>query len=145
MSGPVILLVDDDEDDRLLVQRALDASGAVTQLCTLNDGSELLAYLSGHNPRHPPDACGRPNLILLDLNMPGMSGRQVLRQLKEADLLHGIPVIVFTTSDAGDDMRECYDLGCLSYIRKPTTFSGMVDVMKTLVHHWLGMAEIEQK
>ena len=145
MRGRVILLVDDDEDDRLLVQRALDATGASAQLYTLNDGAELLAHLSAHNPRHSPDACFRPNLILLDLNMPGMSGRQVLRQLKQADLLQGIPIIVFTTSDAGDDMRECYDLGCLSYIRKPTTFSGMVDVMKTLVHHWLGMAEIEQK
>jgi two-component system response regulator len=145
MSDALILLVDDDDDDRLLVQRALDESATPSRLCTLKDGSELLAYLSGHDPSRPPNAPCRPDLILLDLNMPQMDGRQALKRLKEADGLQGIPVIVFTTSDAGEEMRECYELGCASYIRKPTSFAGMVDVMKTLVHHWLGEVETRQK
>lgn len=142
MSSPVILLVDDDDDDRLLMQRAIEESGAAIELFTVADGVELFDYLHRRNAFQHPALAPRPSIVLLDLNMPRMDGRQVLRSLKNIDSLRGVPILVLTTSSAQEDVRECYELGCASYIRKPSSFDEMVDIMRTLSHYWLTIVEI---
>jgi two-component system response regulator len=144
MSGPVILLVDDDDDDRLLIQRALEESGTESELFAVADGVELFDYLHRRNAFQYPALAPRPSIVLLDLNMPRMDGHQVLRSLKETDCLRGVPIVVLTTSSAQDDVRECYELGCASYIRKPSSFDEMVDIMKTVSHYWLTVVEIPE-
>jgi CheY-like chemotaxis protein len=129
-----ILIADDDEDDCLLVQEALREAGQAHELRIVRDGEELLAYLrrAQDGGADPP----RPDLVLLDLKMPGKDGREALRELKADPRLRDIPIVVLTTSSARDDVADCYALGVNSYVTKPASFRGMVEVMRTLGRYW---------
>ncbi len=135
--GPVtILLADDDPDDRLMAADALAEARIANPLVCVEDGEELLDYLCGtgdYAENQPP----LPGLILLDLNMPRVDGRQALTKLKADPVLRRIPVIVLTTSDADEDITETYDLGVNSFITKPVSFNRLVDVMRGLGYYWL--------
>jgi two-component system response regulator len=135
--GPLtIVLADDDEDDRLLARDALREAPVRAQLVAVDDGRELLDYLRRERRWAPPVAAPRPGVILLDLNMPGVSGIETLRELKRDPALRGIPVVVMTTSDAQEDVRASYDLGAASFITKPVTYAGLVEVMRNLGRYW---------
>ena len=135
--GPLtILLADDDPDDRLMAADALVEARIANPLVCVEDGEELFEYLRGEGAYadvKPP----LPGLILLDLNMPRIGGREALSMLKADPILRRIPVIVLTTSDADDDVAETYDLGVNSFITKPVSFNRLVDVMRGLGHYWL--------
>ncbi|HEX3109558.1 MAG TPA: response regulator, partial [Thermoanaerobaculia bacterium] len=127
----VILLADDDEEDRMLAKDALAESRVVNDLRCVEDGDELLDYLYRRN-KYAGDPAPPPGLILLDLNMPRKDGREALREIKADPDLRRIPIIVLTTSKAEEDIYRTYDLGANSFITKPVTFEGLVSVMRDI-------------
>ncbi|MEI8640207.1 response regulator [Pseudoalteromonas sp. Hal099] len=137
-----ILMADDDEDDRLLTQDALAESRVLNELHFVEDGVELLEYLERKGKFEDKNSSPRPGLILLDLNMPRMDGREALEAIKANPNLKGIPVVILTTSKQEEDMVKGYDLGAASYITKPVTFDGLVDLMKTLGKYWVEFVEL---
>ena len=137
-----ILMADDDEDDRLLTQDALAESRVLNELHFVEDGVELLEYLVRKGKFEDKTVSPRPGLILLDLNMPRMDGREALEAIKGNPNLKGIPVVILTTSKQEEDMVKGYNLGAASYITKPVTFDGLVDLMKTLGKYWVEFVEL---
>ena len=130
----VILMADDDPDDRLMAKEALEASGLLNEMRFVEDGVELFQYLE---QRGKYQAAPRPGLILLDMNMPRKNGREALKELKNHQDFKHIPVVILTTSQAEEDVRLGYELGASSYITKPVTFEGLVAVMQSLGQYWL--------
>ena len=137
-----ILMADDDEDDRLLTQDALAESRVLNELFFVEDGVELLEYLERKGKFSAKESSPRPGLILLDLNMPRMDGREALQAIKANPNLKGIPVVILTTSKQEEDMVKGYDLGAASYITKPVTFEGLVELMQTLGKYWVEFVEL---
>lgn len=135
-------MADDDEDDRLLAQDALAESRVLNELYFVEDGVELLEYLERKGKFEDKSSSPRPGLILLDLNMPRMDGREALQAIKGNPNLKGIPVVILTTSKQEEDMVKGYDLGAASYITKPVTFDGLVELMKTLGKYWVEFVEL---
>ena len=137
-----ILLADDDPDDRLLTRHAMEENRLANDLRCVEDGEELMEYLQRQGRYSDPDSSPRPGLILLDLNMPKKDGREALREIKASPYLRQIPVVVLTTSKAEEDIYRTYDLGVNSFITKPVTFEGLVQVMKTVSRYWFEIVEL---
>jgi CheY-like chemotaxis protein len=133
----IILLAEDDPDDRYLISEALDENKIINQLFIVEDGEELLDYLNHRGKYSDAEKWPRPGLILLDLNMPRKDGRQVLEEIKLVPELRRIPVIVLTTSQSEEDITRSYDLGISGFITKPVTFSGLLEVFKAIESYWL--------
>lgn len=139
-ANPIVLLMaDDDPDDRELAKEALAESRVTNELRFVEDGEELMDYL--HRRGKYEDA-PRPGLILLDLNMPKKDGREALREIKTNQSLKRIPVVILTTSRAEEDMLSGYDLGAASYISKPVTFDSLVELMKAIDNYWIEFVEL---
>ena len=142
-SGEItILLADDDEDDRLMTRDALRDARLHNDLRFVVDGVDLMEYLRREGRYSDPATSPRPGLILLDLNMPRMDGREALREIKSDPELRSIPVVVLTTSKAEEDILRTYDLGVNSFITKPVTFLGLVEVMKVFSRYWLTIVDL---
>jgi CheY-like chemotaxis protein len=137
-----ILMADDDEDDRLLARDALREARLHNDLRTVVDGVELLKYLRREGDYADPESSPWPGLVLLDLNMPRMDGREALREIKGDPKLRSLPVVVLTTSKAEEDIVRTYDTGVNSFITKPVTFLGLVDVMKAFSRYWLEIVDL---
>ena len=138
-----ILICDDDEDDRMLTQQALEDAHISNALRFVEDGEQLLDYLYQRGAfAGETGAAPRPGLILLDLNMPTMDGREALRLIKQDATLLDIPVVVLTTSSLDEDIIKSYKLGVNSFITKPVTFSGLVEAMNVLGRYWLEIVEL---
>lgn len=136
-----ILMAEDDPEDRLLAREALAKARLANELRFVEDGEQLMDYLN-HRGRYLEVADSpRPGLILLDLNMPKKDGREALREIKTDPQLRRIPVVVLTTSKAEEDIFRTYDLGANSFIIKPVSFQGLVEVMKTLKSYWFEIVE----
>lgn len=132
-----ILLVEDCEDDILIARRALRETDADShRLFVVRDGLEALDYLRRAGPYTRDEAAPRPDIILLDVNMPRLDGFGVLREAKADASLRTIPVIVLTTSTAEWDVRRAYDLGANSYVVKPESFRQSVRVLGALCDYW---------
>jgi len=136
-----ILLADDDADDRMMAAEALAEARIANPLVCVNDGAELLDYLLGTG-KYVQCRPALPGLILLDLNMPRIDGREALRRIKQHPELRRVPVVVFTTSSGEEDIASSYDLGVNSFITKPVSFSELVAVMRKLGHYWLETVEL---
>lgn len=134
-----ILLVDDSPCDVGLVEIALLSAAAPNHLHVVNDGIEAMDYLHRRGAYHDAP---RPDLILLDLNMPRMSGREVLAELHDDEQLKSIPVVVFTTSDSDRDALDCYWLQCNCFITKPITLNEFVEVLDNVCDFWSQTAEL---
>src|SRR5436305_14212801 len=132
----VILLADDDEEDRMLTSDALEESRVVNDLRFVEDGEELLDYLYQRGRYADPDSAPSPGLILLDLNMPRKDGREALREIKADPNLRRIPVIVLTTSNAEVDIYRTYDLGANSLITTLVQLNPLVEVRKQTARSW---------
>ena len=139
---PIILIADDDPDDRFLVQEAMSETGLKNELFFVKDGQELLDYLNGNGEYTDGKTAPRPSLILLDLNMPRMDGREALALLKADPDLRRIPVVVLTTSNAEDDINRTYDLGVASYITKPVTFDGLIEMIQIFSDYWFNITKL---
>ncbi len=137
----VILMADDDDDDFLLTQKALNESKLLNTLIRVKDGEELLDYLNQTGEYQGKDN-ERPGVILLDLNMPRKDGREALKEIKSNPDLSEIPVVVFTTSKAEEDVYKSYQLGVNSFITKPVTFENLINVMQTLGKYWFEIVEL---
>jgi two-component system, chemotaxis family, response regulator Rcp1 len=124
-----VLLVEDDPGDVLIAREALLASRLTTHLDVVNDGIEALAYLRKEDEYADAD---RPDLILLDLNLPRMTGHEVLAELKADEALRRIPVVVLTTSVAVEDITKSYDLHANVYVSKPVDFDDFAGVVKRI-------------
>jgi len=138
----VILLADDDEEDRMLACDALAESGLSNDIYCVTDGEDLMDYLHRRGLYTPPADAPRPGLILLDLNMPKKDGREALREIKADPDLRQIPVVVLTTSKADEDILRSYDSGASSFVSKPVTFEGLVNLMKGLGQYWFEMVDL---
>ncbi|UCH44910.1 MAG: response regulator [Nitrospiraceae bacterium] len=138
----IILMADDDEDDRLMTKDALEESRLHNELRFVEDGEELMDYLRRQGEYADAEKAPRPGLILLDLNMPRKDGREALKEIKADPELRRIPIIVLTTSKAEEDILRTYDLGVNSFIIKPVSFQGLVEVMKSLALYWLEIVEL---
>jgi CheY-like chemotaxis protein len=138
----LILMAEDDADDRLLVKEALEESRVLNELRFVEDGEELLEYLRRQGRYAGEEASPRPGLVLLDLNMPRKDGREALREIKADPELRRIPIVVMTTSKAEEDIFRSYDSGASSYITKPVTFDRLVELMKTLGQYWIEFVEL---
>jgi CheY-like chemotaxis protein len=138
----VILIADDDPEDRMLIKEALEESRLTNKIEFVENGEELLDYLQNKGKYTDKDKYPVPGLILLDLNMPKKDGREALKEIKADPHLRVIPVIVLTTSKAEEDVLKTYDLGVSSFITKPVTFSALVDVMKTVSKYWFEIVEL---
>ena len=136
-----ILLADDDEEDRELARDALQESRLANEMKFVCDGQDLLDYLR-HSGRWSEMESPRPGIILLDLNMPKKDGREALQEIKADDSLRRIPIVVLTTSKDEADVLATYDLGVSSFITKPVTFAGLVDVMRTWTQYWFEIVEL---
>jgi CheY-like chemotaxis protein len=146
MTRPVkpitILMADDDADDRDLTREAFAESRLANDLRFVEDGAELLQYLRREGKYADPEQSPRPGLILLDLNMPKVDGREALTLLKQDPRFKKIRVVVMTTSKAEEDILRTYDLSASSYITKPVTFDALVDVVRTIGKYWLEIVEL---
>jgi two-component system response regulator len=135
--GPfTLIMADDDEDDRLLAQDAMQEAGGDYLCYTVSNGQELLDYLRCEGKFSHNDSCDSPSVILLDLNMPIMDGRETLKQLKSDPLLSHIPVVILSTSAANEDINDGYGLGASSYMIKPNDFGSLVQMMKRFNVYW---------
>jgi CheY-like chemotaxis protein len=128
--SPLILLVEDNIDDEVLALRALRKHQVRSQVVVARDGQEAIDYLSGDQ--------APPQLILLDLHLPRLSGLEVLQYIRNQPRTRLLPVVVLTTSDQDRDRLESYQLGANSYIRKPIDYRDFSDVVKRLSEYWLG-------
>jgi CheY-like chemotaxis protein len=136
----VILMADDDDDDYLLTKKALAESKLLNTLIRVSDGEELLDYLNERGDYK--EGTVRPGVILLDLNMPRKDGREALKEIKSNPKLQNIPIVIFTTSKAEEDIYRSYQLGSNSFITKPVTFENLIAVMKTLGAYWFEIVEL---
>lgn len=132
--GLRLLLVEDDPADILLLREVLTEAKVALDLQVINGGEEALAYLRRQG-RHA--GAPRPDLIMLDLNLPGLSGRQVLQAIKDDPELWPIPVVVLSASQAEDDVVECYRLKANCYIVKPVILEQFIEVIRAIERFWL--------
>ena len=141
-----ILVCDDDADDRALTKLALEGARIANTLRFVEDGTQLLDYLyqrgtfDGETGSAP-----RPGLILMDLNMPNIDGREALRIIKDDPSLRDIPVVVLTSSRLGKDAVESHELGVTAFLQKPVTLSGLLEAMNVLDRYWLSIVELSPR
>lgn len=136
-----IIIAEDDEDDYLLISEALKQSDGIDSIYWAKDGEELLSYL---------DTCEeqgnfqkkKPNLIILDLNMPKKDGREALDEIKNHPTRKAIPIIILTTSQADADIYQAYSLGANSFIQKPFKYQDYKVTMEALQNYWLNIAKL---
>jgi CheY-like chemotaxis protein len=134
-----ILLVEDNKGDVGLIEEVFEEAKIRNNLHVAEDGEEALLYLHGEGKF---SGSPRPDIILLDLNLPKKGGREVLREIKEDENLHNIPVIVLTTSDAEKDIIEAYDLQANAYITKPLDFDQFIKVVGSIENFWLDIVKL---
>ncbi len=136
-SQKVILLVEDNPDDEALTLRALKKNQIANRIDITRDGSEALDYLFAKGKyQHLKDET-LPQLVLLDLNLPKINGHEVLKQLRNNDRTHRIPVVILTSSSEDSDIISSYGSGANSYIRKPVDFEQFVEAVRQLGLYWL--------
>lgn len=131
----VVLMADDDADDRSLLKEAFKERALSVEVCFVEDGDVLLDYLYRRGEFERPEQSPRPDLILLDLNMP-TDGRVALKQIKSDRELRKIPIVVFTTSSSQEDIALSYELGANAYMTKPATFKGLTELVEVLSKYW---------
>jgi CheY-like chemotaxis protein len=138
-----IVVADDDEGDRYLIQQAFEDSGVEGEVHFLEDGQMLVERLTRQLTTATASSGAKlPCLILLDLNMPRMNGRDVLRIIKSHPELRGIPIVIMTNSRNPDDIDATYRDGANSFFTKPLSYSGLVDLMSLLKIYWLETASL---
>jgi CheY-like chemotaxis protein len=145
MRAPItILMADDDADDREMAGDAFHESRLQNELRFVEDGQQLMDYLRREGAYRDVASSPRPGLILLDLNMPKMDGREALRALKNDAELRRIPVVILTTSKTEEDIYRSYDLGANSFITKPVTFDALVDILGNIGKYWLQVVALPE-
>ncbi len=140
MSDVSILIAEDDSDDRFLIQKALEESGKGFKIDFVENGVELIDHLN--KIKNQKQGKNYPRFILLDLNMPKMDGREVLKDIKTNDSFKNIPVIIFSTTKSQLEVRRCYELGANTYIVKPASFESLVKAIHQIRTYWFEIATL---
>lgn len=138
-----VLFADDDEDDALMAGDALADVDPACAFSHVEDGEALLAHLGACGSG--PDQTAWPDLVLLDLNMPGRHGAEILAEIRNDRRLSGLPVVILSTSDAAADITECYRLGASGYIVKPRDYQGWISNMRSVVQYWFHTVRLPEK
>lgn len=139
----LVLLADDDEDDRDFTREAMRQVNPHSEVSFVSDGQELLDYLRRDGLYASSESDTRvPDVILLDLNMPRMTGSEALAAIRADETLKGLPVVVLTTSRREEDVADCYERGANSYISKPSTFTDLVEAMRTFSNYWADLVTL---
>ena len=141
MTNKSILLVEDNPDDEVLTLRALRKNNIMNDVVVARDGAEALDYLFGMNRYAGREVTDWPSLVLLDLKLPKVSGREVLRKIRADERIRAVPVVILTSSKEEQDVAESYGLGVNSYVRKPVDFSQFLDAVKQIGLYWLLLNE----
>jgi CheY-like chemotaxis protein len=136
-----VLLVEDDPGDTLMIKEAFEDNKVRNRLSTVADGVEALAFLRRQGEY--ADAA-RPDLILLDLNLPRKDGRQVLEEIKDDPELRTIPVVVLTTSEAEEDILRSYSLHANAYVTKPVDFDRFIEVVRQIDEFFVEVVRLPQ-
>jgi two-component system response regulator len=139
---PIILIAEDDPDDFLLIQDAMEEIDMNSELHWVKDGQELLEYLKMTYSDTNDNTDSRPGLILLDLNMPRMDGFETLAKIKANPQLRRIPVIVLTTSSVEEDIQRTYDHSVAGFITKEASFDGLVETLKVIGNYWFETVQL---
>ncbi|HET8620607.1 MAG TPA: response regulator [Acidimicrobiales bacterium] len=134
-----VLLVEDDEGDVLMTREALDEGKVLNRLSVVGDGVQAIAYLRQEKPF---STATRPDLVLLDLNLPRRDGRQVLAEVKTDPDLRRIPIVVLTTSEAEEDVLRSYDLHANAYVTKPVDFDRFVEVIRQIDEFFISIVRL---
>jgi two-component system response regulator len=137
---PTILLVEDNVDDYEAAIRSFKAAHLDNPIHWCKSGADALAYLRREGPFAAEPPSPRPALMLLDLNMPGIDGKQVLAIVKQDPTLKKMPVVILTTSSDERDVTQCYELGASTYIQKPVDFDGLIGAVSRIKEYWFGVA-----
>lgn len=137
-----ILLVEDNPADAEITLEAFRRSGSGTRVCVCRDGEDALDYLFRRGRYFRGQNAPRPDMILLDLNLPKRSGLELLEEIKTNESLREIPVIVLTTSDRDEDIRCCYRNGANNYLTKPVQFDDCVKLVATIQNYWLELSKL---
>lgn len=138
----IILVADDDLDDQLLIGKALKNAQLLNEINYVENGQELLDYLHRKGKFEHLAGTPLPGLILLDLNMPVVDGREALEKIKSSPDLKRIPIVILTTSKAEEDVLRTYNLGVNSFISKPVTLDGLVAVVQSLAEYWFKIVRL---
>jgi CheY-like chemotaxis protein len=132
MTIPVtIIMIEDDDGHARLIERNIRRSGVNNEIIPFSNGTDALTYLFGNDLGGPANR-RQALLILLDLNLPDMSGTEILRQLKESKQFKSTPVVVLTTTDDAQEIKRCYELGCSVYITKPVNYENFANAIRQL-------------
>jgi CheY-like chemotaxis protein len=137
-----ILIVEDNEGDVGLIEEVFEEAKIMNNLHVAEDGEEAILYLHGKGKF---SGSPRPDIIILDLNLPNKDGREVLRELKEDNNLKNIPVVVLTTSNAEKDILRAYELHANAYVTKPLDFNQFINVVGSIVNFWLEIVQLPTK
>ncbi len=132
-----ILVAEDDPDDRVLIEDAFEEAQLGNKIDFVENGEELISYLRREGPYAELKKEPMPGLVLLDLNMPRMDGREALRQVKSDERLRVVPIVALTTSRAAEDVHGCYGAGVNSYISKPDRFEDLVAIVRAIDDYWI--------
>jgi len=137
---PHILLVEDNQDDFEATERSLKKNHFMNPIKWCKSGQDAIDYVFQQGVyKDNPDVL-TPDLILLDLNMPGIDGREVLKQIKSDKDKCTIPIVILTTSKDSKDIERCYEIGASTYIQKPVDFDGLTQAIRTMKDYWFGVA-----
>jgi len=137
-----ILVVDDDEEDFFMIEKAIRNSQIMNPVLSLPDGRELMDYFKGEGRFSAPESAPFPGLIFLDLNMPRMDGREALKAIKADSKFKKVPVVVLSTSRAAEDVTGCYGSGANTFVSKPDDYGELLEIMKTTKKYWLEIAQL---
>lgn len=139
-SQTILVVEDSDDDYEVMMDAFTEDSNIINPIVRCEDGRQALNYLFRREPYTDAEKWPQPGIVLLDLNLPGVDGRQVLRRIKAEPALRKIPVIVLTTSDDIKDIEECYALGANTYVKKPVDLSGFLEAIQRLKEYWFELA-----
>jgi CheY-like chemotaxis protein len=140
-----ILVVEDDPDDQILIEEALKQNQLSGGLRFVGDGEECMDYLYNRGKYADKRNSPRPDLILLDLNLPRKDGREVLVEIKANPVLKGIPVIILSTSTDSEDILRSYGSGAASYIKKPDSFDSLLKAFSAVRDYWFGSVTLPSR
>ncbi len=132
-----ILIVDDEPGDVELIRSAIEEGRFYCRIHVVNDGVEAMAYLRREGPNYMEAVC--PDLVLLDLNMPRMTGREVLAAMQTEEQLSRIPVVILTTSDVERDVLQAYELGAAGFVTKPVDIERLYEAVHGVQEYWFGL------
>jgi len=135
-----IMIIDDDVEDVQFIKRAFKKNNVQNPLFSVYSGEEAIEYLSRLDTQNETF----PALILLDLNMPGIGGLETLHQIKRKDEWRHIPIVIFTTSKAQEDVVSSYRYGANCFVSKPFSYDGLVDVVEKIFSHWFSVAALPE-